>query len=100
MSNNLPVLSGGVLPSKLDRQLARAIAQVEASTALACRQDRARIDRMAGTADHGMVRVAQLGAKEAALIQGVPTAAPYVHAVAVAGAIGIAGIVYDAGMGS
>ena len=79
MPDNLPAVRGGLLPSKLDRQLARALAQVEASTTLACRQDEARLDRVAGTPERGMMRAAQVGAMEATLIQNVPNAAGYVH---------------------
>jgi hypothetical protein len=100
MSENLPALSGGLLPSKLDRQLSRELARIEANTVLASRRDQARIERVAGTAERGMLRAAQIGALEATLAHSLPNAAAYVHASAVAGAIGIAGVVHDATRGS
>jgi hypothetical protein len=47
-----------------------------------------------------MVRAAQLGSLEGVLVQNAPQSAGYVHAVACAGTIGIAGVVYEAGRGS
>jgi hypothetical protein len=98
MSGSL-VPTGSLLPSKLDRQVARALAQIDGAALIACHQDRARIDRMAGTTEHGMVRAAQIGALEGVLLQSAPQSTGYVHAVACAGAIGIAAVVYDAGRG-
>lgn len=99
MADNLPVLTGGLFPSRLDRQLSRALERIDASTALAIHRDQARMDRVAGTAERGMVRAAQLGSLEVALAQSAPHAAGYVHAVATAGALGIASVVYEAGRG-
>jgi hypothetical protein len=95
MSSSL-VPSGGLFPSRLDRQVARALEQIDATTLIAVRRDEARLDRVAGTSRRGMVRAAEVGALEATLTQVVPTAAAYVHASAVAGALGIAEVVYDA----
>jgi hypothetical protein len=95
MSSQLPALAGDLFPSKLDRQSARALAQLERSTALAKCRDRARIDRVATTTLHGMVRASQLGAYETLLSQATPQAAGYVHAVAVSGALGVVAIVQD-----
>jgi alkylhydroperoxidase/carboxymuconolactone decarboxylase family protein YurZ len=95
MSNSL-VTSGGFFPSKLDRQVSRALEQIDAGTLVALRRDEARLIRVAGTARQGMVRAAEIGALEATLGQVAPHAAAYVHASAVAGALGIAEVVYDA----
>ncbi len=100
MSENLPALSGGLFPSKLDRQVSRALARIDAGVLVASHRDQTRIDRVAGTTERGMVRAAQIGALEAALAQNVPSSAGYVHAVATAGAIGIVAAVYEAGRGS
>ena len=93
---DLPMLSR-ISPSsrRNERELARAIALVEGKVALSCYQDQARLDRMASTAEHAMIRAARMGALEATLTQAVPNAASYIHAAAVAGAVGIAGVVYD-----
>ena len=99
MPDNLPVLTGGLFPSKLDRQVGRALSQIDAAAMVASHRDQARLDRVAGTAERGMVRAAQLGALEAVLIQSAPHAAGYVHAVTAAGALGIASVVYEAGRG-
>jgi tRNA A37 threonylcarbamoyltransferase TsaD len=98
MSSSL-VASGGLFPSKTERQVSKALEQIDASTLVAMRRDEARLDRVAGTARRGMVRAAEVGALEATLTQAVPTAAAYVHASAVAGALGIAEVVYDAARG-
>ena len=95
MSRSL-VHSGGLLPSRLDRQMTRALEQIDASTAVAVRRDQARLERVATTTERGMARAGQIGALEAAIVQTCPGAAPYVHASAVAGALGIAGVIYDA----
>lgn len=100
MSDHLPALTGGLLPAKRDRQVSRALAQIDAASLVAIHGDQARMDRIAGTAERGMVRAAQIGSLEATLIQMVPTAAGYIHASAVAGAINIAGVVHDAGRGA
>ena len=99
MPDNLPALTGGLLPSRLERQVGRALSQIDAASMVASHRDQARLDRVAGTAERGMVRAAQLGALEAALIQSAPNAAGYVHAVTTAGALGIASVVYEAGRG-
>jgi hypothetical protein len=98
MSSSL-VPSGGFLPSKIDRQVSKALEQIDAGTLVAMRRDEARLDRVATTAERGMVRAAQLGALEGTLARVAPNAAGYVHASAVAGAIGIAGVVHDAARG-
>ena len=97
--NNSLVPSGGLLPSRIDRQVSRALEQIDAQQLVAMHRDQARLDRVAGTAERGMVRAAQIGALEAGLVQMTPNAAAYVHASAVGGAIGIAGVVHDAGTG-
>jgi hypothetical protein len=73
--------------------------QIDAQQLVATRRDQARLERVAGTAERGMMRAAQLGSLEAALVQMAPNAAGYVHASAVAGALGIAGVVHDASRG-
>jgi hypothetical protein len=99
MSDNLPAHSGGLLPNKLDRQVSRAIARTEAESKVARHRDQARLNLIAGTTYDAMMHAAQIGALEAGLVQMAPGAAAYVHASAVAGAIGIAGVVHDAGGG-
>lgn len=98
MGNSL-IHAGGLLPSRLERQLGRALEQIDASTAIAMRHDQARLDRVAGTAKRGMVRAAQIGILEEVLGQSSPQGAAYVHASAVAGALGIAHVVHDASRG-
>ena len=98
MSNSL-VPGGSLFPSKIDRQVSRALEQIDASTLVAMRRDEARLERVAGTAERGMVRAARIGALEASLGQVNPQAAGYVHISAAAGALGIAEVVYDASRG-
>ena len=89
--------AGGLGLSKVDRQVSRALVQIDGAALVASHRDQARINRVAGTTEHGMVRACQLGALEQALIQSAPNAAGYVHAVTTAGALGIAAVVYEAG---
>lgn len=95
MSRSL-VRSGGLLPS---RQVGRALERIDAETLVAARRDEARLDRVAGTARRGMVRAAEIGLLEDTLGRLNPHAAAYVHISATAGAMGIAGVVYDAARG-
>jgi hypothetical protein len=99
MHDNHPVLASGPFGSKLDRQVSKSLAQLDGQQLLALRRDQAQIERVATTAERGMARAAQLGALEATLVQMAPNAAGYVHASAVAGAIGIASVVHDATRG-
>lgn len=99
MSSSL-VPAGGLFPSTLDRQVSRALARIDGAALIASHQDQVRLDRVATTTERGMVRAAQLGALEGALAQSAPQSAGYVHAVACAGAFGIAAVVYEAGRGS
>jgi hypothetical protein len=98
MSSSL-VPSGGFLPSRTNRQIARALQEADGAQLVAVHRDQARLNRVATTAERGMTRAAQLGALEATLAAAVPSAAGYVHASAVAGAIGIASVVHDASRG-
>jgi len=95
--NSSLVQTGGLVPSKLDRQVSRALARIDGAALVASHQDQVRLDRVATTTERGMIRAAQLGALEGALLQGAPQSAGYVHAVACAGAFGIAAVVYEAG---
>lgn len=102
----LPASAARRLPSRMRRRIDRemrkvdeAIQEIGIAASLATYQDGVRVDRIARTTEHGMVRAAQLGALEHALSQANPSAAGYVHAVACAGAIGIAGVVHEAGRG-
>jgi hypothetical protein len=99
MSSSL-VPTGGLLPSKLDRQVSRALARIDGEALVASHQDQVRLDRVAGTTERGMIRAAQLGALEGALAHSAPESAGYVHMVACAGTYGIAAVVYEAGRGS
>ena len=99
MSDNLPALTGGLLPYRLDRRVSKAVARIDAESRVARHRDQARLNLIAGTTRDGMIIAAQIGVLEAALVQTAPGAAAYVHASAVAGAIGIAGVVHDSGRG-
>jgi hypothetical protein len=99
MSSSL-VPTGSLFPSKLDRQVSKALSQIDASTTIASRRDLARIERVTQTTQHGMVAVSHLASIEAALMDATPHAAGRIHAVACAGAIQIVGIVHDAGRGA
>ncbi len=95
--NNALVPTGSLFPSKLDRQVGKALAQIDATMAVARRSDLARLGRITEATQHGLIAVSHLAAVEAALAQATPHAAAQLRAVACAGTIGIAGVVYDAG---
>ena len=97
----LPVTYAGRFGlSNVDRRVSRALAQIDGAALVTSHRDQARIDRVAGTTEHGMVRTCQLGVLEAGLNQNAPYAAGYVHGVATAGVMGIASVVYEAGRGA
>jgi hypothetical protein len=93
------VPTGGLFPTRAERQASKALARLEWATVVARCEDRARIDRIAGTTRHGMVQASQLATTEAMLTHAAPHAAGYIHAVALAGALGIAAVVHDAARG-
>lgn len=98
MPNNLLALPGG-LPWQAERQAGRELAHIDRRQLVALRRDEARLERVAITAQRGMVRAAELGVLEANLCQMAPSAAGYIHASAIAGAIGIAGVVHESTRG-
>jgi hypothetical protein len=97
---NLPATTGAFLPAKLDRQVAKAFAGIEASNLVAMRHDVARIQRMTGTAEVGMQAVARIGLMEAGAAQVAPHVMPELEMVRRAAALGIAGVVFDTGRGA
>jgi hypothetical protein len=99
MSGSL-VLSGGLFPSKLDRNVSRALAEIDAGATVALRRDMARLERITQTTQTGMMAVSHLASVEAALMEATPHAAGRIRAVACAGAIQIVGVVHDAGRGA
>ncbi|HTA34496.1 MAG TPA: hypothetical protein VK721_13845 [Solirubrobacteraceae bacterium] len=98
--SGVPATTGVFLPSKLDRQVGRALAGIEASNLVGMRRDVARIERMTGTAEAGMQAVARVGLMEAAVAQAAPHVMPELQMVRRAAALGIAGVVFDAGRGA
>jgi hypothetical protein len=98
MPNNLPALTGGLLPAKLDRQVARALQQIDASAAVARRSDQLRIQRVAEATASGLIAVAQVSALEAAMVRAAPHAEGRLRAVADVGALNIAAAVYRSGL--
>lgn len=99
MPDYLPALSGGLFPFKLERQLSRALVQLDASAVLATRRDAARVERITETTQRGMLAVSHLASVEATLSGMNPLATERIRAVAVAGAISIVGVVHDSGRG-
>jgi hypothetical protein len=99
MSSSL-VPTRGFYPTRLDRQVGRALAGIEASNVVAMRRDVARIERTTGTAEVGMQAVARIGLMEAAVAQAAPHVMPELQMVRRAAALGIAGVVFDAGRGA
>ena len=99
MSSSL-VPTGGLFPSKLDRQLGRSLSHIEASNLLAKRRDLARIERVTGTAEVGMHAIGRIGLVEAGVAQAAPHVIPELQTIRRAAALGIAGVVYDAGRGA
>jgi len=98
MSDFLPVRSGSLFPSTLDRQLRRSLERVDAETTLGRRRDLARIERVAQAAENGMAAVAHISAVETMLIEAAPLAEARLKAVADGGALAISRIVMQSGM--
>jgi hypothetical protein len=99
MSNSL-VSTGGLYPTRLDRQVGKALDRIEASNIVAKRRDVARIERITETSEVGMLAVGRLGMVEAAVAQATPHVAPGLRAIQCAAVLGIAGVVHDAGRGA
>jgi hypothetical protein len=99
MSNSL-TRTGALYPTKLDRQLGKALDHIEASNIVAKRRDLARIERITETSEVGMLAVGRLGLVEAAVAQTTPHVAPGLRVIQCAAVLGIAGVVDDAGRGS
>jgi hypothetical protein len=97
--NNSLVPAGGLFPSKLDRQISKALVGIEASNMVAMRRDVARIERITTTTEVGMLAVGRLGLVEATVAQSMPHVAPSLRAIQAAAAMTIAGVVFDAGRG-
>jgi hypothetical protein len=99
---NFPVLQsrGTFGLSKAERQVGQALAGIDAASMIERRRDIARIERITGTAEVGMLAVGRLGMVEAGVAQVTPHVMPELHAIRSAAAHGIAGVVYDAGRGS
>jgi hypothetical protein len=100
MSNLLATQSHGFGLTSLDRRVGKALVGIEASNLVAMRRDVARIERVTATAEVGMLAVARLGLVEATVAQSMPHTAPSLRAISNAAAMGIAGVVYDAGRGA
>jgi hypothetical protein len=89
--------SGGLVPSRWDRAIGKELDRINARADLARHSDRRRIERIVDAAQHGAVAVTHLSALEGSLVQTVPHAQPRVTAIADAGALGIAKVVFEAG---
>ena len=94
------VPSGSLYPTRLDRQVGKALDRVEASNIVAKRTDVARIERITETGEGGMLAVGRLGMVEAGVAQSAPHVMPELHAIRSAATHGIVGVVYDAGRGA
>jgi len=92
-----PYRSGGLVPSKLDRAISKELARIDGATELGKHSDRQRIDRIMEATQRGQVAVAAISGLELTLVQGVPHAQARITAIADAGAMGIARVVYEAG---
>jgi hypothetical protein len=99
MSDNLPALSGGLFLSKTDRQVSRALEQINAHATVAMLRDRAKISRAAQTTKHGMRAAYDISADEALLAPSDPLVQARIRVIADAGALCIAGIVKDLELG-
>ena len=97
MARDLIAPSGGFLPSRLESQVSKSVARIEASAEVARASDRARIGRVVATTQHGMGAAAHLAALEAGYAQMVPHAANQLRAIETAGVMGILNAVHRAG---
>jgi hypothetical protein len=86
MPDLLPATYGARLPTRLERQ-----------TAKAARQDAARIAHLTVTTERGMESALRLSVVEAQLARTNPDAEARIRVICDAGCMGIAAVVHDAG---
>lgn len=96
MSSNLPVRRGGLLPTKVQRQLSKELERISAQVAAAAYQDRTEIVRARETTKLGMRAAFDISNEEALLAPSDPLMQARVRIMADAGALCIADIVKDA----
>jgi hypothetical protein len=97
MARDLIAPSGGFLPSRLESQVTKSLARIDAGAEVARAADRARIDRVAATAQHAMGATTHLAVMEAGYAQLAPHAADQLRAIETAAVLGIIGVVHRAG---
>lgn len=99
MSDNLPILRGGFLATKAERQAEKALEQIRVSATVAMLRDQAEIARISATTKRGMQAVHHISAEEALLAPSDPLVQARIRVIADAGALCIAGVVHNAGVG-
>lgn len=88
---NLPAPRNGLLPARINRQLARQ----EAQAALASQQDALRIRRTVQAGRNGMIGIAEVGALAGTLAQDVPWVTRHLESAATATTVAIFGHISD-----
>lgn len=97
-SELLPLGRGGLMSSRLDRQVERASARIDAESWLAVRRDQRRIERLVRTTELGVAAAAHIALVEEAQGElGTAFGRAYAHQVALAGVVGIAAVVQQVG---
>lgn len=85
------------LPARPSRQLGRSLDRMDAQDLIARRADQLAIERAVETTERGMVGIARISLKEAALYQVAPHAEARLRAAADCGSAVILGRIIEAG---
>lgn len=99
MPDHLPAVTGGLFPTKTERQLEKEVERISARATVAIVRDRAELARIGATTKLGMRIACDVSADEALLAPSDPLVQARVRLIADAGSLCIAGVVKDAGAG-
>lgn len=98
MSHDLVSLgSSSGLPARLERQLSRELATIQARGVVAAARESARVEAIAEVAETALLAVSHVSALEALLINRTPHAMRRLEHIADSGSAGIADVVLRAG---
>jgi hypothetical protein len=98
MSSYLPAPHNGLVPARINRQLGKQLERMEAQAIAARRADQLAIERAVETTERGMVGIARISLREAALYGTAPHAAARLRAAADNGSAVVIGRIIEAGL--
>lgn len=98
MSQHLPEPYNGLFPARINRQLGKHLGRMEAQAIAARRADQLQIERAVEATERGMIGIARISLREAALMRTVPHAAKRLYTAAENGSAVINIRILEAGM--